>query len=126
MNKMLSALIAAVFAASTFSAVAAEAPAAAAAASTEAAPAAADTAAPKKVKKHKMTANQEKMISCKKDAKEQKLKGDERKSFIKDCMSKEEAPAAAGTETAKPKAKKHHSRMEKRHASAVEASKTKK
>lgn len=38
---------------------------------------------------------QEKMKSCNKDAKEKALKGDERKAFMKSCLSKEGAPAAA-------------------------------
>ena len=40
-------------------------------------------------------AQQEKMKSCNKDAKEKALKGDERKAFMKSCLSKEGAPAAA-------------------------------
>ena len=37
---------------------------------------------------------QNKMASCNKDAGEKKLKGDERKAFMKDCLSKD-APAPA-------------------------------
>jgi len=40
-------------------------------------------------------AQQEKMKSCNKDATEKSLKGDERKAFMKTCLSKEGAPAAA-------------------------------
>lgn len=39
-------------------------------------------------------AQQEKMKSCNMEAKEKALKGDERKSFMKSCLSKEGAPAA--------------------------------
>jgi hypothetical protein len=53
-------------------------PAAAAAAATASAPAAAD----------KKTAQQEKMKSCNKEAGDKKLKGAERKTFMKDCLSK--------------------------------------
>ncbi len=39
-------------------------------------------------------AQQEKMKNCNKDAKEKALKGDERKAFMKECLSKKaEAPA---------------------------------
>lgn len=38
-------------------------------------------------------AQQEKMKSCNKDANEKTLKGDERKAFMKDCLSKKGAPA---------------------------------
>ena len=40
-------------------------------------------------------AQQEKMKMCNKDAKEKALKGDERKAFMKECLSKKsDAPAA--------------------------------
>ena len=38
-------------------------------------------------------AQQEKMKMCNKDAKEKALKGDERKTFMRSCLSKEGAPA---------------------------------
>jgi len=38
---------------------------------------------------------QDKMKACNKDAKEKALIGDERKAFMKTCLSKEGAPAAA-------------------------------
>ena len=56
-------------------------PAAAASAPAAAAPAAAPAA-------DKKTAQQEKMKSCNKEAGDKKLKGDERKAFMKDCLSK--------------------------------------
>ncbi len=40
-------------------------------------------------------AQQDKMKSCNKDAKEKALMGDERKAFMKSCLSKEGTPAAA-------------------------------
>jgi hypothetical protein len=40
-------------------------------------------------------AQQEKMASCNKDAKEKALKGDERKAFMKDCLSKKPEAAVA-------------------------------
>jgi len=90
--KLLPTLIAAVFAAVTFSAVAADtamAPAKPAAApATKAAP-----ATPKK-----MTAQQVKMKFCNKEAKEKALKGPDRKAFMKSCLKKDKqgnaAPAA--------------------------------
>ena len=36
----------------------------------------------------KQKAQQEKMKACSKDASDKKLKGDQRKSFMKDCMKK--------------------------------------
>ena len=39
-------------------------------------------------KSDKRTAQQDKMKSCNKEAAEQKMKGDERKSFMKDCLAK--------------------------------------
>lgn len=48
-------------------------------------------------------AQQEKMKTCNKDAKEKALKGDERKAFMKDCLSKKaDAPAAAKKTEAAP------------------------
>jgi hypothetical protein len=45
-------------------------------------------------------AQQEKMKACNKEAKDKQLKGDERKTFMKECLSakKEEAPAAKAEE----------------------------
>ena len=46
-------------------------------------------------------AQQEKMKSCNKEAKEKALKGDERKAFMKECLSKKvEAPAEKKAEAA--------------------------
>jgi hypothetical protein len=36
----------------------------------------------------KQTAQQDKMKSCNKEAGDKKMKGDERKAFMKDCLSK--------------------------------------
>ena len=55
---------------------------AAAASAPAAASAAPASAAPKK------TTQQDKMKNCNKDAGDKKLKGDERKAFMKDCLSK--------------------------------------
>ena len=47
--------------------------------------------APKSAKKEpteKQKAQQDKMRSCSKEAKEKGMKGDERKTFMKDCMKK--------------------------------------
>ena len=84
--KLLSTLIAAVFAVASFSAVAADAAPAkapAAAAAPTAAPAKTEAAAPKK-----LTAQQEKMKACNKEAKEKGLKKAERKTFMKSCLKK--------------------------------------
>ena len=59
------------------------APTAASAAPAAAAPAA--SAAPAAAKK---TTQQDKMKNCNKDAGDKKIKGDERKAFMKDCLSK--------------------------------------
>ena len=53
-----------------------------------AAAASAPAAAPAAAASGKKGAQQEKMKSCNKDAGEKKLKGDERKAFMKDCLSK--------------------------------------
>ena len=63
---------------------------------------AAPAAAEKKMKKEpseKQKAQQEKMKSCSKDASSQKLKGDERKKFMSNCMKAQ--PAAPAKEPAK-------------------------
>lgn len=80
MSKLLSVLIAAAFAAVTFSAVAADA------AMAPAKPAAATKAAPAAPKK--MTAQQAKMKLCNKEAKEKGLKNADRKAFMKSCLKK--------------------------------------
>nr|WP_315246704.1 PsiF family protein [uncultured Albidiferax sp.] len=47
------------------------------------------------------TAQQTKMTTCNADAKTKELKGDDRKAFMKTCLSaKAEAPAAADGQTA--------------------------
>ena len=90
MSKLLSALIAAVFAVATFSAAAA-ADTAMAPAKPAAAPAAkADPAAPKKV-----TAQQVKMKRCNMEAKEKGLHKAERKAFMKSCLKKGKKDSAA-------------------------------
>ncbi|MDO8413186.1 MAG: PsiF family protein [Gallionellaceae bacterium] len=81
--KLLPTLIAAVFAAASFSALAADAVTAAAPVKTEA-------AAPKK-----MTAQQEKMKACNMTAKEKALKGPDRKAFMKACLKKGKKDSAA-------------------------------
>ncbi len=83
--KLLPTLIAAIFAAATFAAVAA--------------PAGTDAPAPKK-----MTAQQEKMKSCNMTAKEKALKGADRKAFMKSCLKKDTAStgAKAAVATNKP------------------------
>jgi psiF repeat len=93
MSKLLSVLIAAAFTTVTFTAIAADASMAAPAAKTEAATPAKEAAKPAQ-KASKKSAKAEKLASCKKDAKEQKLKGKARRTFIKDCMSKESTPVA--------------------------------
>ena len=45
---------------------------------------------------------QSKMGSCNKEAGEKKLKGDERKAFMKDCLSNKPAAAPAAAAAAKP------------------------
>lgn len=42
---------------------------------------------------------QDKMKACNKDAGDKKLKGDERKAFMKDCLSNKPAEAAASKPT---------------------------
>ena len=89
MSKLLSALIAAVFAVATFSAAADDT--AMAPAKPSAAPAAkADPAAPKKV-----TAQQVKMKRCNMEAKEKGLHKAERKAFMKSCLKKGKKDSAA-------------------------------
>ena len=52
-----------------------------------------------------LTAQQEKMKTCNADAKTKALKGDERKAFMKDCLSKKPAmPATEPAPTAAPSA----------------------
>ena len=53
----------------------------------------------KKAPSEKQKAQQEKMRSCSKEASDKKLKGDERKKFMSDCMKAQ--PAAAPKEPAK-------------------------
>lgn len=43
----------------------------------------------------KLTPQQEKMKNCSKDAKDKQLKGDDRKQFMKSCLSGKAAPAPA-------------------------------
>lgn len=43
----------------------------------------------------KLTPQQEKMKNCNKDAKDKQLKGDDRKQFMKSCLSGKAAPAPA-------------------------------
>jgi hypothetical protein len=50
---------------------------------------------PKKEPSAAQKAQQDRMVSCNKDAKEKALKGDDRKAFMKGCLSGE-APAAKG------------------------------
>jgi hypothetical protein len=89
MSKLFSVLLAAAFAAVTYSAVAADA--AMAPAKPAAAPAAkAAPAAPKKV-----TAQQAKMKLCNKEAKEKGLKKADRKAFMKSCLTKGKKDSAA-------------------------------
>lgn len=89
MSKLLSVLIAAVFAAVTFSAAADDT--AMAPAKPAAAPAAkAAPAAPKKV-----TVQQAKMKRCNMEAKEKGLHKAERKTFMKSCLKKERKDSAA-------------------------------
>ncbi|MCR4303284.1 MAG: PsiF family protein [Gallionella sp.] len=89
MNKLLSVLVAALFTAGTFSAVAADT--AMAPAKPAAAPAAKTApAAPKKV-----TAQQAKMKRCNMEAKEKDLHKAERKAFMKSCLKKEKKDSAA-------------------------------
>jgi len=47
-----------------------------------------------------LTAQQEKMKTCNADAKTQGLKGDERKAFMKNCLSKKPAAATLATPAA--------------------------
>ena len=91
--KMLPTLIAAVFVAVTYSALAADAAPAKMEAKAEA-------AAPKK-----MTAQQEKMKFCNKEAKEKTLKGTERKAFMKSCLKKDGASVGKMAAASKPSKK---------------------
>lgn len=58
-------------------------------------------------------AQQEKMKVCNKDAKEKALKGDERKAFMKECLSKKAEGAAEKKADAAPAGKKaaQHEKM---------------
>jgi hypothetical protein len=51
------------------------------------------------------TAQQSKMKTCNADAKTQELKGDERKAFMKSCLSAKPAAAADGASTQQSKMK---------------------
>ena len=51
-------------------------------------------------------AQQDKMKACNADAKVKALKGDERKAFMKVCLSKGGAPAAAAKKATQPEKKK--------------------
>lgn len=51
------------------------------------------------------TAQQSKMKTCNADAKTKDLKGDERKAFMKDCLSAKPAAAAEGATTQQTKMK---------------------
>jgi hypothetical protein len=53
---------------------------------------------------HAMTAQQEKMGACNKEAGEKQLKGDERKQFMRDCLKKT-PPASAQNISQKEKMK---------------------
>ena len=53
----------------------------------------------------KPTAQQEKMKTCNKDAKDKALKGDERKAFMKSCLSNKSAAAAPEASAPAPKKK---------------------
>ena len=54
-----------------------------------------------------MTKQQSKMGDCNKEAGDKKMKGDDRKAFMKDCLStKNDAPAAATAPKADAPAKK--------------------
>lgn len=52
-----------------------------------------------------LTAQQEKMKTCNADAKTQGLKGDERKAFMKNCLSKKPATATPAAPAASAPAK---------------------
>jgi hypothetical protein len=58
---------------------------------------AAETAVPKKEPSPAQKAQQEKMRTCNKEAKEKALKGDERKAFMKGCLSSGKSAAARTT-----------------------------
>ena len=47
----------------------------------------ADTAATKQPEEKKLTRQQMKMKTCSKEAKEKKMKGEERRKFMKTCLS---------------------------------------
>lgn len=49
---------------------------------------------------------QERMRSCNKDAKEKSLKGDERKAFMKSCLSNKKSASKGETKAAEPAAAK--------------------
>lgn len=68
---------------------------------------AADAAAPAKPEKQ-LTPQQEKMKACNAEAKAKALKGDERKGFMKTCLSKD-----GGAEAAAPAADKKGAQREK-------------
>ena len=90
--KLLPAIMAAAFAVASFSAVAVDTAKKDANAT---APAKAVASAPKK-----LTAQQEKMKFCNKKAKEQKLKGADRKTFMQTCLKKDDSSTDATTKGA--------------------------
>jgi hypothetical protein len=65
---------------------------------------------------------QNKMSICNKDAKVKALKGDERKAFMKDCLSKKPAAPVEDKSAAAPAEKKHsqHQKMSSCNQSAKE------
>jgi hypothetical protein len=66
------------------------------------------------------TAQQNKMTTCNKEAGDKKLKGDERKAFMKDCLSAKPA-AAASAPAAAPATDKKTAQQEKMKACNKEA-----
>ena len=68
--------------------------------------------------KKEVTPQQQKMKDCNAEAKSKALKGDERKTFMKGCLSKEGAPAAAAAPAATDKKTSQKEKMKTCNADA--------
>lgn len=82
---------------------------------------AADDAKPKKEFSEKQLAQQQRMKDCSAEAKSKALKGDDRKAFMKTCLSGGSVIAAAGDETASAPDEKRMAQREKMKSCNAEA-----
>lgn len=78
---------------------------------------------PKREFSEKQLAQQQRMRDCSAEAKSQTLAGDERKAFMKTCLSGGKVTAEAGTETASAPEAKKTAQQEKMKACSADAKK---